>query len=86
MKKLSLICAALLLSACGGSDYKAPTPPPMDPPPPVVVTPPPPVAAIDAFFAAVRSAIGSEMDTAEATSLDAFVSTMPDDTEPVAVF
>ncbi len=62
MKKLSLICAALLLSACGGEDYKAqpmlPAPPaPVVPTPPVVVTPPtPPAPMVDAYFTTVATA------------------------------
>ena len=87
MKKLSLICAALLLSACGGgssyNDYPTPAPPT-----PPVVTPPvvtPPVAMNDAFFAYVRNLGASAPDDAEPASVDAAVTTSPEDTEPADV-
>ena len=84
MKKLSLICAMLLLSACGGSDDYKPMPGPAPVPPPVV-QPPPPVSMVDAFFAFVRTVVGSELDTAEPANIDSTVSTTPEDTEPVAL-
>ncbi len=83
MKRASLICAALLLSACGGSSYNdyptpAPVPPPVVTPP--VVTPPAPVA--DAYFTTVKTAVAAMPDDAEPVSIDAAVATMPEDTEP----
>lgn len=79
MKKLSLICAALLLSACGGSnsgDYgvgKPPTPPgPPDPPAPMV----------DAFYARVLALVNSSPDDTEPVDVSAGAFTEPDNTEP----
>ena len=82
MKKLSLICTALLLSACGGgssyNDY--PTPAPV--PPPVVTPPAPPAPVADAYFTSVKTAAAAMPDDAEPVSIDAAVTTMPEDTEP----
>lgn len=79
MKKTSLICVALLLSACGGSDYnpQAQTPAPATPPP---VTPP--VPAQDAYFASVKGQSANMPEDSEPASIDAVVVTAPEDTEP----
>ena len=84
MKKITLICAALLLSACGGgssyNSYPTPAPPVVTPP---VVTPPAPM--LDAFFAFVKNLVASAPDEAEPASVDAATVTTPEDTEPAEV-
>lgn len=77
MNKLSLICLALLLSACGGSSdtHKSAG---MDP-----VAPPPPAApAADAFYAQVEKVSGNMPDTTDPDDIDKVVMSQPDDTEP----
>lgn len=73
MKKLSLICAALLIAGCGGggSTYTPPEPIPV-----------PPAAMLDAFFAAVSGVVSAAPDDTEANNLDALVATAPEDSEP----
>ncbi|CUI05413.1 hypothetical protein [Massilia antarctica] len=76
MKKLSLICALLLLTACG-SDTRTSSPP-------EVPTPPPPPAGpvADAFYNAVKTTVAAMPDDSEAASIDTIASTAPEDTEP----
>ncbi|NHZ96514.1 hypothetical protein [Massilia sp. CCM 8734] len=76
MKKLSLICAMLLLAACG-SDTQTSSPPDVPTPPP---TPSGPVA--DAFFTTVKTTVAAMPDDSEAVAIDATASTAPEDTEP----
>ena len=78
MKKLSLICVVLLLSACGGSGSKT-----QDFPPPAgggVVTPP--AAMVDAFFTLVGQYLSQTGEDTDAASVEAVVLTQPEDTEP----
>ncbi len=78
MKKLSLICAVLLLSACGGgkSSYNFP-------PPPVAPPTTPPMAMIDAFYTLVTSYLTPTSEDTDSTPLaDSIVGTQPEDTEP----
>ena len=79
MKKLSLICALLLLTACG-SDTRTSSPP-------EVPTPPPPPAGpvADAFYDSVKTTVAAMPDDSEAASIDAIASTAPEDTEPSAL-
>ncbi len=78
MKMLSLICAVLLLSACGGgkSTYNFPAPP-------VAPPPSPPMAMVDAFYTLVTSYFTPTSEDADSTPLaDSVVATQPEDTEP----
>ncbi len=80
MKKLSLICVVLLLSACGGSSgsksYDIPTPPGGG-----VVTPP--AAMVDAFYNLVTSYLSQTgEDTDPSIAIESIVATQPEDTEP----
>ena len=80
MKKLSLICAILLLSACGSgkSSYEAP------PGGGGGVTPAPPAAMIDAFYTLVTQFFNPTSEDTDATPLaDSISPTQPEDTEPV---
>ena len=83
MKKLSLICAMLLLSACGSGsnsyDIGVPPAPPGAPAP----APTPPVSMIDAFFTLVTSYLNPTGEDTDATPIDSVVLTQPEDTEPV---
>jgi hypothetical protein len=74
MKKLSLICAVLLLSACHGSSG----------PGGGVVTPPPPPPAtvVDAFVTAVSQYFGPTGEDTDATPIESVVATQPEDSEP----
>ena len=81
MKKISLICLTLILSACGGESYNSyPTAAPTPPRAPPVVTPPAPVA--DAFFTSVKGSVAAMPDDAEPANIDALVATAPEDSEP----
>ncbi len=80
MKKLSALCLALLLTACGGSSGggDAPfVPGPTPAPPPAVVN--------DSFFTQVLNLIGFTNDSDDAGTIDSVVLTAPEDTEPVPV-
>ena len=88
MKKLSLICAMLLLSACGSGynayDIAQPPAPPAPPTAPAPApAPTPPVAMVDAFFTLVMSFLTPTTEDAEAREIDSVVATQPEDTEPV---
>jgi hypothetical protein len=79
MKKLSLICALLLLTACGSDTHtsspaEVPTPPP-----------PPPGPVADAFYTTVKAAVAAMPDDSEAVNIDAIASSTPEDTEPSAL-
>jgi hypothetical protein len=76
MKKLSLICAALLLSACGGGSHTTTFPTPIE------VTPTTPATPIDAFFTMVTQYLSPTSEDTDATPIDAVVATQPEDTEP----
>ena len=77
MKKLSLICAALLLSACGSGKSNYEASPPLQPPPTT-----PPVAAVDSFFTLVMQYLTPTSEDTDPTPIDAVVATQPEDTEP----
>lgn len=79
MKKLSIICAALVLTACGGSGGGNGTPEPLP-------TQSPPIAAnpdIDAFYARVAGFVASGNETEEPGDITAVAVTEPDNTVPV---
>lgn len=71
MKKLSLICMVLLLSACGGGGGNAGTRPTPTPPP----TP-------DAFHLRVLGFIGLAPEDAEAAEVADIPVTAPEDSDP----
>lgn len=78
MKKLSILCAALILSACnsGGVSYTYPDA--------VGTTPPaPPVSMVDAFYSTVLQYLSPTSEDTDATPIDSVVATEPEDTEPV---
>ena len=81
MKKLSALCLALLLTACGGSSGGGDAPFIPGPTP----NPPPPVAVTDSFFSQVLNLIGFTNETDDAGGIDSVVLTAPEDTEPVPV-
>jgi hypothetical protein len=79
MKKLFLIPALLVLSACGGSSHHddgGPAVPPPDKPP---------ITASDTFFSAVLAMIGMSPDDQEPASVDSVAATTPEATEPSAL-
>ncbi|MDQ1829582.1 hypothetical protein [Massilia scottii] len=79
MKKLSLICALLLLTACGSDTHTSP-------PPEVPTPPPPPTGPVaDAFYNSVKTTVAAMPDDSEATSIDAIASTAPEEAEPSAL-
>ncbi|HEX8611210.1 MAG TPA: hypothetical protein VF800_07965 [Telluria sp.] len=79
MKKLSLICATLLLAACGSDTHTSA-------PPDVPTPPPPPTGPVaDAFYNTVKTTVAAMPDDSEAASIDAIASTAPEDTEPSAL-
>ncbi|QYF91699.1 hypothetical protein KY495_12885 [Massilia sp. PAMC28688] len=84
MKKLSALCLALLLTACGGGGTggEAPFVPGPTPPP---TTPTPPPSVMDAFFTRVLAIIGVATDDAEPIAVEDIVLTTPEDTEPEPV-
>jgi hypothetical protein len=79
MKKLSLLCAVLLLSAChssgggggGGGAGGGAVPPP-----------PPPATVVDAFVTAVSQYFGPTGEDTDATPIESVVATEPEDSEP----
>ena len=79
MNKLSLICLALLLSACGGGSdtYKSAGMDPVAPAPPSPAAPP-----ADAFYAQVEKISGNMPDNTDPDNIDKVVISQPDDTEP----
>jgi hypothetical protein len=80
MKKLSLICAMLLLTACG-SDTHTSSPPDVPTPPP----PPPSGPVADAFYTTVKTTVAAMPDDSEPAGIDGVASTAPEDTEPSAL-
>ncbi|NHZ78711.1 hypothetical protein F2P44_05380 [Massilia sp. CCM 8695] len=80
MKKLSLICALLLLTACG-SDTRTSSAPEVPTPPP----PPPAGPLADAFYNSVKTTVAAMPDDSDAASIDAIASSAPEDTEPSAL-
>ncbi|MES2902232.1 MAG: hypothetical protein V4723_21065 [Pseudomonadota bacterium] len=79
MKKLSLICVALLLTACGGSgggnDSNAGVTP--VPPTPTVPTP-----SVDMFYATVAGIVNLMPDDTEPGDVSNLTPTLVEDTEP----
>ncbi len=81
MKALSILCAALLLAACGDGDYKSQgMDPPAQPAPPGTPTTPTPPA--DAFLSQVEKVSAAMPDDTEADNVDAVTVSQPEDTEP----
>ena len=78
MKKLSLFCAALLLSACNSSSNSYDVGPGNGNP----GTPTPPMAMVDAFYTMVTQYLTPTGEDTDATPIDAVVATQPEDTEP----
>lgn len=77
MKKLSLVCLVLLLSACGGGSKSYDIPPPAGG---GVVTPSPTMA--DKFFTLVSQFLIPTNDDTDATPVETVEATQPEDTEP----
>ena len=76
------ICAALALSACGGSDHNSSdvnTPPTSGTPPPTT-----PVAS-DSFFDFVLARVNAMLDNEEPAAIDGLTEGKPENTEPVPV-
>ena len=80
MKKLSAICLALLLTACGGGGSSGRGDAPFIPGP---APAPPPVVVTDSFFNAVLNLIGFTNETDDPGNIDTVMATSPEDTEPV---
>jgi hypothetical protein len=78
MKKLALITATLLLSACGGSHHRDHDG--NQDMPPVV----PPVTTLDTFYSAVLAIVSNTPEDSEPAAIDGIVATAPENTEPVA--
>ena len=83
MKKLSAICALLLLSACGSGSNSYEVGPGTGAPGAPAPTPAPPVSMVDTFFSLVTSYLNPTGEDTDATPIDSVVSTQPEDTEPV---
>lgn len=82
MKKLSALCLALLLTACGGSSSNNDTAGPGIPVPPV--NPPTPAPVVnDSFFSTVMELIGMAPEDADDVTVEGILLTAPDDTDPV---
>jgi hypothetical protein len=76
------LCAALALSACGGSDHNSSdvsTPPTSGTPPPVA-----PVAS-DSFYDFVLARVNAFIDNEEPAAIDGLTESKPENTEPVPV-
>lgn len=75
------LCAALALSACGGSDHSSDvsTPPTSGTPPPVG-----PVAT-DSFYDFVLARVNAFIDNEEPAAIDSLTESKPENTEPVPV-
>lgn len=76
MKKLSLICAALLLSACGGGGGSAgtrPTPTPL------------PTPGAEAFYLRVLAVIRLAPEDTEAAEVADIPVSAPEDSEPPGI-
>lgn len=81
MKKLSLICAALILSACGGSGGDTVSiAPPLTPAP----APPAPGPVGDIFFTSLSNLVSTQPDDTEPGE-PGLTPTEPEDTEPPSV-
>jgi len=74
------LCAALALSACGGSDHSSDAGTP-----PTSGTPTTPPVATDTFFDTVLARAKSLIDNEEPPSTDAVIETRPETTEPSPV-
>jgi hypothetical protein len=72
------LCAALALSACGGSHHR-------DGQDGQSGTDKPPVVANDSFFDYVMARVGALIDNEEPASIDGVTETKPEDTEPKPV-
>jgi hypothetical protein len=72
MKKLSVTCIALVLSACGGGGSGAGTPTPT----------PLPTPAAEAFYLRVLNVVGLAPEDDEAIDVSAVVASEPETTEP----
>jgi hypothetical protein len=77
MKKSSLMCVALLLSACGGGGSGTM----VTPAPPA----PAPTPATEAFFVRVMEVAGLAPEDTEAADVSAVNASAPEDTEPLGV-
>lgn len=76
------LCAALALSACGGSDHDSSdvsTPPTSGTPPPVA-----PVAS-DSFYDFVLARVNAFLDNDEPAAIDSLSESKPENTEPLPV-
>lgn len=80
MKKLSAICLALLLTACGGGGSSGRGDAPFIPGP---APAPSPAVVSDSFFRQVLNLIGFTNESDDPGSIDTIVTTSPEDTEPV---
>jgi hypothetical protein len=78
MKKFSILIAALVLSACGGSGGGAPSGGNAGPTPPPMTDP-----TVDAFFARVQGFVASASETEEPGDITLVTMTEPEDTSPV---
>lgn len=78
MKKLSLICVVLLLSACGGGSSIDFGEGGSTPPPPA----PAPAPTVDAFYARLIGIVGNFAEDTEPGDISAIVATEPEDSEP----
>ena len=86
MKRIAVMCAVLLLAACGGgSKDQGPMPPVVVTPPvvtPPVVTPPVVTPPVDAYLAQVETTAATMPHDTDAANDDAVLATAPEDAEP----